>query len=139
MVLPGMVAGRDPRLLGREDGLYIEGDTLSGSHALSARGRLSVLASDGYSGVNRMRYSVFSAVAGFLFVSLVWTALAQEDGAMSMDDAQRWFDQLSAGGRVVMPFNETFWSPGFGSVIDKFGVPWMINVIPPAGWKPKQD
>ena len=56
----------------------------------------------------------------------------------SMEDARRWFDQLSAGGRAVMPFAETFWSPGFGSAIDKFGVPWMINVIPAAGWKPKQ-
>ena len=57
---------------------------------------------------------------------------------VSMEEARRWFDQLSAGGRSIMPFNETFWSPGFGSLVDKFGVPWMINVIPPADWKPKQ-
>jgi len=55
----------------------------------------------------------------------------------SLEEARRWFDQLSAGGRVVMPFNPTFWSPGYGSVIDKFGVPWMINVIPGADWKPQ--
>lgn len=35
---------------------------------------------------------------------------------------QRCFDQLAEGGRAVMPFGETFWSPGFGSLIDKFGV-----------------
>ena len=51
---------------------------------------------------------------------------------------RRWFDQLSAGGKAVMPFNQTFWSPGFGSLIDKFGIPWMINVVPEAGWKPAQ-
>jgi PhnB protein len=44
--------------------------------------------------------------------------------------ARRWFDQLSEGGKVVMPFEKTFWSPGFGSLIDKFGVPWMINTNP---------
>lgn len=56
-----------------------------------------------------------------------------------MEEARRWFDRLSEGGRPVMPFAETFWSPGFGSLIDKFGVPWMINVVPPAGWAPTQS
>jgi PhnB protein len=45
-------------------------------------------------------------------------------------EARRWFDQLSEGGKVVMAFDKTFWSPGFGSLIDKFGVPWMINTNP---------
>ncbi|MBS0365322.1 MAG: VOC family protein [Proteobacteria bacterium] len=53
-------------------------------------------------------------------------------------EARRWFDQLSAGGRAVMPFAETFWSPGFGSLVDKFGIPWMINTMPSANWKPSQ-
>ena len=53
-------------------------------------------------------------------------------------EARRWFEQLSVGGRAMMPFSETFWSPGFGSLVDKFGVPWMGNTIPPAGWAPKQ-
>jgi len=51
-------------------------------------------------------------------------------------EAQRWFDQLSDGGKAVMPFGETFWSPGFGSLIDRFGVPWMVNVIPSVDWRP---
>src|SRR3954467_5662428 len=52
---------------------------------------------------------------------------------------QRWFDQLSEDGKTVMPFGETFWSPGFGSLIDRFGVPWMVNTIPSADWKPPQS
>ena len=35
-----------------------------------------------------------------------------------------------------MPFSETFWSPGYGGLVDKFGVPWMVNTIPGEGWKP---
>jgi PhnB protein len=31
-----------------------------------------------------------------------------------------------------MPFAQTFWSPGFGMVVDRFGTPWMINVAPAA-------
>ena len=52
-------------------------------------------------------------------------------------EARRWFDALSEGGKVTMPFSETFWSPGYGGLIDKFGVPWMVNTIPGEGWKPK--
>lgn len=55
-----------------------------------------------------------------------------------MAEAERWFDQLSEGGKAVMPFAETFWSPGFGSLVDRFGIPWMINVIPSADWRPQQ-
>lgn len=50
--------------------------------------------------------------------------------------ARTWFDTLGEGGKVTMPFAETFWSPGFGGLVDRFGVPWMINAIPGADWKP---
>src|SRR5690606_42109228 len=56
----------------------------------------------------------------------------------STDQARRWFEQLSEQGRQVMPFEETFWSPGFGALVDRFGVPWMVNRVPPADWKPGQ-
>ena len=55
-----------------------------------------------------------------------------------MAQAKSWFDQLSAGGKVGMPLAETFWSPSFGTLTDRFGIPWMINTVPPAGWKPSQ-
>lgn len=37
------------------------------------------------------------------------------------------FQALSKGGKVLMPFAKTFWSPGFGMMVDRFGVPWMVN------------
>ncbi len=55
-----------------------------------------------------------------------------------MAEARRWFDRLSEGGNVIMPLGETFWSPGYGALIDRFGIPWMVNVIPSADWKPSQ-
>lgn len=51
-------------------------------------------------------------------------------------EGRRLFDALSEGGEVRMPFAETFWSPGFGGCTDRFGVPWMINVVPAEGWQP---
>ena len=50
--------------------------------------------------------------------------------SMSFSDAAesaRVFAALAEGGRVTMPFQATFWSPGFGAVTDRFGTPWMIN------------
>lgn len=45
-------------------------------------------------------------------------------------DADRAFNALADGGSVTMPLTETFWSPRFGMLTDRFGVAWMINVTP---------
>jgi PhnB protein len=37
------------------------------------------------------------------------------------------FKALSEGGQVIMPYAQTFWAKGFGMLVDKFGIPWMIN------------
>ena len=44
-------------------------------------------------------------------------------------EGQRWFVALAVGGRIEMAWQETFWAHGFGKVVDRFGVPWMINVV----------
>lgn len=51
-------------------------------------------------------------------------------------EGRRVFDALAEGGKVGMAFGETFWSPGYGSLTDRFGIPWMVNVVPAEGWKP---
>jgi len=42
-------------------------------------------------------------------------------------EAKRIFDALSESGTVTMPLQATFWSAGFGMLVDRFGIPWMIN------------
>lgn len=42
-------------------------------------------------------------------------------------EGERIFKALSENGKVQMPFGKTFWSPGFGMCIDRFGIPWMVN------------
>jgi len=49
--------------------------------------------------------------------------------AKTTDEADRLFNALAQGGEVVMPIGPTFWSPKFGMVKDRFGVPWMINTV----------
>ena len=48
------------------------------------------------------------------------------------DEAQadRLFAALSDGGQVQMPLGKTFFSSRFGVVADRFGVSWMVVVLP---------
>jgi PhnB protein len=45
-------------------------------------------------------------------------------------EAERLFAALAEGGQVQMPLAKTFFSPTFGMVADRFGVPWMVIVLP---------
>ncbi len=45
----------------------------------------------------------------------------------SEEEADRLFNGLSAGGKVEMAMEKTFWGAYFGSFADKYGVEWMIN------------
>src|SRR5687767_4716448 len=59
----------------------------------------------------------FNGHHGFA-LSLAYTDLAE---------AQRHFDALGDGGKVIMPLGETFWAEAFGMVTDRYGMTWMIN------------
>jgi PhnB protein len=51
--------------------------------------------------------------------------------SLTADDvpsAEKYFNALAEGGSVMMPWQATFWSNGFGMVVDKFGIPWMVTV-----------
>jgi PhnB protein len=52
------------------------------------------------------------------FVTITVTGIAR---------ATEIFRVLSHGGTIKVPFEETFWSPGFGVLVDRFGIPWEIN------------
>ncbi len=45
-------------------------------------------------------------------------------------EAERLFAALGDGGQVQMPLTKTFFSTKFGMVADRFGVLWMIYVMP---------
>lgn len=47
--------------------------------------------------------------------------------AESKEAADRFFAQLSAGGRPTMPMSNTFWGSYFGMLTDKFGINWMVS------------
>lgn len=42
-------------------------------------------------------------------------------------EGERIFNALAENGTVQMPFQPTFWAAGFGTCVDRFGIPWIIN------------
>lgn len=52
-------------------------------------------------------------------------------GMTDLDEQAKLFHKLSAGGRVTMPLQDTFWGARFGMLIDKFGIHWMLNCALP--------
>ncbi|ASL43090.1 hypothetical protein bAD24_I06350 [Burkholderia sp. AD24] len=42
--------------------------------------------------------------------------------------AEQYFNALADGGQVTLPFQPTFWSKGFGMVVDRFGLMWMVTL-----------
>jgi PhnB protein len=43
------------------------------------------------------------------------------------------FDALAQKGTVQMPFQATYWSKGFGMLIDQFDTPWIVNAAQETG------
>lgn len=48
-------------------------------------------------------------------------------------EGERVFNALSENGKVQMPYQPTFWAKGFGMLIDRFDIPWIVNAGEPLG------
>ena len=81
-------------------------------HARFQVGETEVMASDGES----------AGAASFKGFAL---SLQVKDAA----EAARRFAALAEGGEVRMPLAKTFFSPAFGMLADRYGVPWMVVVL----------
>ncbi len=54
--------------------------------------------------------------------------------SLSGDDAEelrKYWEKLSDGGTVSMPLETQMWGDEFGMCVDRFGVPWMVDIAPP--------
>ncbi|KKB13320.1 3-demethylubiquinone-9 3-methyltransferase [Devosia geojensis] len=52
-------------------------------------------------------------------------SLSGEDEA----ELRGYWDKLSAGGTVTVPFEKAPWGDTFGMCLDKFGVQWMVDAV----------
>lgn len=54
--------------------------------------------------------------------------------SLSGDDADMlrgYWDGLADGGQVTVPLSQAPWGDEFGMLNDKFGIPWMVNILGP--------
>ncbi len=56
-----------------------------------------------------------------------YAGISVQAGFPTVEEARRVFDGLAEGGQITMPFEATFWSAGFGAVLDRFGISWLVN------------
>lgn len=82
-------------------------------HAQFRIGETTVMASDGHA-------KDAPSFKGFA-LNLTVTSVAEAD---------RYFAALTEGGKATMPLCKTFFSPRFGMLVDRFGVSWMVYVLP---------
>lgn len=40
-----------------------------------------------------------------------------------------YFEKLSVGGTVTLPFEKAMWGDTFGMVVDKYGINWLVDVL----------
>ncbi|TWU58887.1 hypothetical protein Poly51_16670 [Rubripirellula tenax] len=92
------------------DGMVPPGFESKIMHATVTMGRTNIMVSDGCD--QKAKFN------GFRIALSVSTEQA----------ADKAFESLAEGGAVDMPLVQTFWSPRYGLVTDKFGVGWMVMV-----------
>lgn len=57
----------------------------------------------------------------------VGSAVQLSISTADVKNGEQMFKNLAQGGRITMPFEKTFWGAMFGMLVDKFGLPWMVN------------
>ena len=45
------------------------------------------------------------------------------------DALRGYWEKLSDGGSVTMPLEKQMWGDEFGMCVDRFGVPWMVDIV----------
>lgn len=48
--------------------------------------------------------------------------------SQNREEIVRVFNGLKEGGRVNMDLQQTFWTPLYGMLTDKFGIPWQVSL-----------
>jgi len=49
------------------------------------------------------------------------------------DALRGYWQKLSASGNVSVPLEKQVWGDEYGACTDKFGVDWMVDIMPPQG------
>ncbi|MFD9740458.1 VOC family protein [Umezawaea sp. NPDC059074] len=57
----------------------------------------------------------------------ITVSLSGDDG----DALRGYWDKLAEGGAVTVPLEKQMWGDEFGACVDRYGIPWMVNIGQP--------
>ncbi|WP_020660131.1 VOC family protein [Amycolatopsis benzoatilytica] len=109
-----------------------------GDLALNTFGEAGTPADSGYA--NHIMHAQLVADNGFtLMASDVPPGMEHHPGtnitvSLSGDDGdllRGCWAKLSEGGTVTVPLEKQMWGDEFGACVDRFGIPWMVNIGQP--------
>lgn len=106
------VFGGESRLFTYEQAGRTDGPADAIAHGMLVDGPVELAGADAATGESTFEMSG-------MFFSLLGTA----DPATLAS----WFDALAEGGRVIDPLQERPWGDHDGTLVDRFGVPWLIG------------
>ncbi len=87
---------------------------------------------------DKVMHAVLEAGNGITFMAsdtpnrMEYTAGTNFSMSLSGDneaELRGYFEKLAAGGTVSMPLEKAPWGDTFGMITDKFGVPWLVNIV----------
>ncbi|MFG1680914.1 VOC family protein [Nonomuraea sp. NPDC049269] len=89
---------------------------------------------------DRIMHAMLETEAGYTIMAsdvigdMQFQPMAGASVSLSGDDAdllRGYWERLSADGSVTMPMQKQAWGDEFGMCVDRFGVPWMVNISEP--------
>ncbi|GLX70258.1 VOC family protein [Paenibacillus glycanilyticus] len=84
---------------------------------------------------NRIVHAHLKVGATDLMISDTFTGLPYQIGDQTtlsifisdVETTREVFGKLQDGGKVIISLHQTFWSPLYGQVVDRFGVTWQVS------------
>jgi PhnB protein len=73
----------------------------------------------------------YTLMAADVMSTMEYQPMAGASVSISGDDGEvlhRYFEQLADGGTVTMPMAKQAWGDEFGMCVDRYGVPWLVNI-----------
>lgn len=89
---------------------------------------------------NRIMHGMLETDLGFTIMGADVTSdmefhpMAGASVSLSGDDGDAlrdYWQKLSSGGMTTMPMQKQVWGDEFGMCVDRFGVPWLVNITQP--------
>ena len=89
-------------------------------------------------GADKIMHTHFIVKGNILFMASDGPSDSRDSGMVHLSlnfndpgSMQSVFAEMSDGGNVTMPLQDTFWGASFGMLQDQFGIRWMFNYDKP--------